>query len=829
MLYPNTFEQKTGFNRIREILKSDCLSPLGVEKADKMNFSTNYDNILLRIEQTDEFKNIILEGLEFPVDNYFDSRNALSKVKIEGTFLTVVELFELKRSLETIKSVLAFFKKQPKETYHALNQLIEDVVFFPYVLERINAILTKNGQMRTSASKELYRIVKEMDMKQANVSKKMHSMLKEAQKNGLVDKDVSLNIRDGKMLIPVAASNKRQIKGIVVDESSTGKTVFIEPFEVTELNNQVRELEFAKQREIVKILTEVTNDIRPYREELTELYELLGTFDFIRAKAQFAIRTKSQKPQHTTHESKTDWYQAVHPLLFIQFQKAKKDVVPLDIHFTNEDRIVLISGPNAGGKSVCLKTVGLVQYMFQCGMLPTALDTSLFGVYHKIFIDIGDEQSLENDLSTYSSHLTNMKYFVEHTDENSLILIDEFGTGTEPMLGGAIAEAVLEKLNANKAKGVITTHYTSLKHYATAADGIINGAMLFDNHRMQPLFRLEIGKPGSSYAFEIARKIGLQQNVLKNASDKIGMEHVNFDKHLKDIQRDRRYWEQKRKKIRQKEKRLEELENKYNDELQKTATKRKEVMDEARREAERMLSESNKRIEHTIQEIKTSQAEKEKTKEARSKLENFKKDFENKAKKQENEKIERKIEKLKNKELQKKSKLLTPKPQNKTTKPERKKIEVGDTVCIKGQDSSGEVLSINDGKAEISFGLMRSFVELKRLQIISNNEARKQQKEIHTGLPRNLTDSIAEKKLHFKPDIDIRGKRMDEALQIVERLVDEAVVCDVRNLRILHGTGHGILRQSIRDYLRTQPIVKSCRDEQVEYGGAGITIVELDF
>jgi len=831
MIYPHNFEEKIGFSRVRQLVKSHCLSVLGVEKVDSLQFQTDYDEILPLLNQTQEFRKIILEGLEFPTENYFDTRTALNKIKIEGSYMTVAELFELKRSLETIKSILQFFKKQSAEAFPALKQLTDDVAFFPYIVERIDGILTRNGEMRTNASKDLQTIVNDIHSKEASVSKLIHSILKKAQAAGYVDTETTLNVRDGKMLIPVAATHKRQIKGIIVDESATGKTVFIEPFEVTELNNQVRELEFAKQREIIKILTTVTNDIRPYREELVDLYDLLGLFDFIRAKALFALSVRAQMPDRTTHESISEWYQATHPLLYLQFQKDKKDVIPLELTMNHHDRIILISGPNAGGKSVCLKTVGLLQYMFQCGMLVTALNTSTFGVYRNIFIDIGDEQSLENDLSTYSSHLKNMKYFMEFSNENTLILIDEFGTGTEPLLGGAIAESVLEKLNENRARGVITTHYTSLKHFATSAEGIINGAMLFDNHRMQPLFKLQIGEPGSSFAFEIARKMGLPNEVLQKASDKIGKEHIDFDKNLKDIQRDRRYWEEKRKKIRQVEKRLEDLELKYNEELQKTSSKRKEIIEEAKLEAKTLLDNSNKLIEKTIHDIKVNQAEKEKTKEARNKLEEFKKNFEEQLQKIENEKIERKIEKLKNKDIEKQSQQLR-RPVHKEPQQRKeveKSIEAGDVVRIKGQENTGEVLSINNDKAEVSFGLMRSFIELSRLEKLSKNEAKKQDKPQKTRLTREMMDEITFKKLYFKPDLDVRGKRMEEALQLVEKLVDEAVVCDVRELRILHGTGYGILRQSIREYLKIQPIVKSCRDEILELGGAGITLVQLDF
>jgi len=679
VIYPKNFENKIGFDKIRAMLINACLSNLGKQKVDDINFCASYKHISELINQVNEFKEICLGENNFPVSYFIDVTTYLQKAKIEGTYLETFELFDLKRSLETIKAILLFFKKKEKEEFPYLKRLILDVKVYPFVLDTINSIINKHGKIKDNASPELLMIKNDLQKKQSGLAKKMQNILKQVQREGLVDHDVSISLRSGRTVIPVPSSNKRKIKGLIHDESSSGKTSYIEPAEIVEINNEIKELEYAEKREIIKILIFFTDSIRPYLDDLFKAYEFLGIIDFIRAKALFAIKINAVKPI-LSQKQDLRWYGAKHPLLFLSYQNEDKRVVPLDIYLGDEKRILLISGPNAGGKSVCLQTVGLLQYMLQCGLLIPVEENSITGLFENIFIDIGDEQSIENDLSTYSSHLINMKFFIRNSDHRTLLLIDEFGTGTEPMLGGAIAEAILGKFNKNRTFGIITTHYTNLKHFASSMDEIENGAMLFDSNKMQPLFQLQIGKPGSSFAFEIARKIGLSEEILKEATEKIGKGHIIFDKHLRDIARDKRYWENKRSRIRKSEKKLDELLDKYSEELSTSEKQRKRIIEKANEEAKEIVAYANKKIENTIRRIKEINAEKEKTKQIRRELEEYKKNL---LKKQgeEEKKIAGKIEKLKKREREIRSK----RPALKKTEPEKitdPTIKVGDKVKI---------------------------------------------------------------------------------------------------------------------------------------------------
>lgn len=824
-IYPSNFENKIGFDKIRELLKSRCLSSLGKELADGCNFVTNPAEIERMLDETTEFMQIIRDGLNFPTGYFVDMRAALQKSKLVGAFLDVTELFDLKRSLETIRAIVLFFKDKDDEIFPRLRHIVRDVQLFPFIYDRIDQIITKHGLIKDNASPELAQIRREIFSLQSNISKVMNSILKKVQAEGLVEKDVTISIRDGRAVIPVLAANKRKIKGIIHDESATGRTAYVEPEEIVETNNRIRELESAEKREIIRILTRFTDDIRPYADDIAYCYEVLAILDFIRAKAIWSIDSHSVKPL-LSNKTEFDWLDARHPLLQINLAKEKRSIVPLNIRLNEKDRILLISGPNAGGKSVCLKTVGLLQYTLQCGIpIPLHIDSKA-GFFEKIFIDIGDDQSLDNDLSTYSSHLINMKFFVRNCSSNSLVLIDEFGTGTEPMLGGAIAEAILNKMNQMGTFGVITTHYTNLKHFASSAPGIVNGAMMYDQQRMEPLFQLQIGKPGSSFAFEIARKIGLPEDILQEATEKIGKDHINFDKHLRDIVRDKRYWESKRQNIRQVEKQLEELAENYQSNLSETKNLRKEIIAKAKKEAEEMLAGSNRIIEQTIREIKEAAAEKERTQEARKKLTEFKeavlqKDTE------EDERIKRKMEKLRQKEEQRSRKPI--KPEAPKSAPVQKKaigeILAGDWVRLKGQETPGEVLEIKGDHLTVAFGQLRSVVKRDKVEQVSHNELKRSKAENKT-LAR-INQEINDKKLNFKPRIDVRGLRAEEGLQKVIDFIDEAVMVEAHELHILHGKGNGILRELIRNYLRTEPAVKSCRDEHVQFGGAGITVVEL--
>ena len=601
----------------------------------------------------------------------------------------------------------------------------------------------------------------------------------------------------------------------------------VEPEEVVEVNNRIRELESAEKREIVKILILFTDEIRPYADDLAYSYGILAELDFIRAKALWAVESESVKPK-ISENLELEWFKARHPLLERNLKTEKRAIVPLDITLTEQNRILLISGPNAGGKSVCLKTVGLVQYMLQCGLpIPVSPD-SRSGLFERMFIDIGDDQSLENDLSTYSSHLTNMKFFTKNSTPKTLVLIDEFGTGTEPMLGGAIAEAVLNRINHLGSYGVITTHYTNLKHFASSADGIENGAMLYDSHQMEPLFRLQIGKPGSSFAFEIARKIGLPEDILQEASDKIGQEHIDFDKHLRDIVRDKRYWESKRQRIRKVERHLDDMAGKYETDLEETERMRKEILAKAKREAEEMLAGTNRMIERTIREIKEANAEKERTREVRRELDDFREEVERKATDEE-ERIARKMEKLREKEQRRREKSPRKEPEKKSAKPAKPKaltLEVGAKVRLSGQQVTGEVLEIQGKNVVVAFGALRSTVKSDKLEFVSNSQLKKTEVRKNSTIAR-INDAIADRKMTFKPEIDVRGMRAEEALQKIQDFIDEAIMVEASELHILHGKGNGILRELIRNYLRTEPMVRHYRDEHVQHGGSGITVVEL--
>ncbi len=825
LVYPETFEVKIGFDKIRELLKGRCLSDLGKELVDEIRFVSDFDRLKEDLSLVNEFVFILREMENFPTSYYFDLRESLAKIRVEGRFLEVQELFDLKRSLETISGIVRFLKQTKDKQFPCLKRLLSNVQVYPYVIERIDAILNKYGKIKDNASPELARIRKELISKQSGVSKRLHAILKKAQDDGLVEEDASVAIRDGRAVIPVASAFKRKLNGIVHDESSTGKTSYIEPAEVVELNNQIRELEYAEMREIVRVLTIFSNDIRPYLPDLLLAYEFLGKIDFIRAKAIYANDINGIKP-YIENKCQLEWEGAVHPLLMLALRRENRKVVPLNITLTPKKHILLISGPNAGGKSVCLKTVGLLQYMLQCGLLIPVKENSVTGIFEKLFIDIGDEQSIENDLSTYSSHLMNMKFFLKNSNEKTLVLIDEFGTGTEPMLGGAIAESILAQLDQMKTFGVITTHYTNLKHFASSAEGIENAAMMYDSALMEPLFQLDIGKPGSSFAFEIARKIGLPENILQAATEKIGVGHINFDKHLRDIVRDKRYWETKRQKIRKVEKSLDELAEKYETDLGQLEKQRKEILLKARHDAEQILAEANKRIENTIFEIRENQADKEKTKLIRANLTEFKQKVQESTSAPD-EFIDQKIQKLKEKESRRNEKRAVRKePVAKEILPEPEVWKIGDKVLMTGNQNIGEILELNDKNAVVAFGHIRTSVSREKLKLITNNEAKKIQRTYNQTLP-NINKGLSEKRLNFKTEIDVRGQRGEEAVQTILAFIDDAIMLDFSELRILHGKGNGILKEMIRNYLKSEPIVKSVRDEHVQFGGAGITVVEL--
>ena len=804
---------------------------MGEERVSEMNFSDQFETVEELLNQVTEFVRIIQEEDNFPDQFFFDVRPSLKRVRVEGMYMDEQELFDLRRSLETIRDIVRFLQRNEEEEsdhpYPSLKRLAGDIAVFPQLITKIDGILDKYGKIKDNASTELSRIRRELANTMGSISRSLNSILRNAQSDGYVDKDVTPTMRDGRLVIPVAPGLKRKIKGIVHDESASGKTVFIEPAEVVEANNRIRELEGDERREIIRILTTFSNTLRPSIPEILQSYEFLAEIDFIRAKSYFAIQTSSIKPS-LENEQLLDWTMAVHPLLQLSLAKHGKKVVPLDIELSTKQRILIISGPNAGGKSVCLKTVGLLQYMLQCGMLVPMHERSHAGLFGSIFIDIGDEQSIEDDLSTYSSHLTNMKIMMKSCNERSLILIDEFGGGTEPQIGGAIAEAVLKRFNIKHTFGVITTHYQNLKHFAEDHEGVVNGAMLYDRHLMQALFQLQIGNPGSSFAVEIARKIGLPEDVIADASEIVGSEYINADKYLQDIVRDKRYWEGKRQTIRQREKQMEETIARYQSEMEELQKSRKEIIRQAKEEAERLLQESNARIENTIRTIKEAQAEKEKTRLVRQELAEFRESMDSLTSKEQEDKIARKMEKLKEKQNRKKEKKQNvPKEQQAAQQtPQVAPITEGCPVRIKGQSSVGEVLEINGKNAVVAFGSIKTTVKLERLER-SNATPQKQEPAKSTFVSNQTQDSMYEKKLNFKQDIDVRGMRGDEALQAVTYFVDDAILVGMSRVRILHGTGTGILRTLIRQYLQTVPGIRHFTDEHVQFGGAGITVVDL--
>ncbi len=865
MIYPNNFEHKLGFDEIRRLLKERCLSTLGKEKVDEITFSTHADAINEQLAQVREFRRLKEEKDDFPMQYFFDVRESIMRIRLENTHLEEDEVWDLRRSLETIANMVRYLEHGAEETasgeikypYPALHRLTEGVMTFPAMIRRIDSILDKFGKIKDSASMTLATIRHDLEKTQGGISRTLYTILHAAQKDGLVDKDAAPTMRDGRLVIPIVPQLKRKISGIVHDESATGKTVFIEPTEVVEANNKVRQLEAEERREVIRILTVFTDEVRPHVSEILDSYQLLAQIDLIQAKTNWAELTKAFEPQ-IGNKPHIDWIHAVHPLLQLSLEKQGKKVVPLDISLTSHPspvttkagRLLIISGPNAGGKSVCLKTVGLLQYMLQCGLPIPISERSTTGIFHHILIDIGDEQSIENDLSTYSSHLMNMKQMMKQANDKSLILIDEFGSGTEPTIGGAIAEAMLKQFWKKQTFGVITTHYQNLKHFAEDHEGVINGAMLYDRHEMQALFQLAIGQPGSSFAIEIARKTGIPEEVIKDASDIVGSDYIQSDKYLQDIVRDKRYWEGKRQTIHQHEKRLEVSGKKLEETIEEIEAERKEILRKAKEQAEELLRESNKKIENAIREIKEAQAEKERTRQAREELNAFKEELDNIDTRANDEAIERKIrqiqERKERREKKKKERLeagcekaentqatdisLTSSPSPLTS------ITTGETVRIKGLSSVGIVDSINGKMATVIFGGMKTKMRIERLEHAEmpkqqTTKAEERNNSIagsYATVSRDTRDVIDSRKLNFRQDLDVRGMRGDEAINAVTYFIDDAILVGMSRIRILHGTGTGILRQLIRQYLATVPNVKSYRDEHVQFGGAGITVVDLD-
>ena len=854
------------------------------------------------MEEIREFRRIQEGQDDFPLDNFFDVRESVSRIRLEGTHMEVEELFDLKRSLETIIAIVSFLSRgeetEQGEIRHytpALYALADGIATFPILVQRISQIIDKFGKMRDNASPDLLQIRRELSRMEGSISRTLYSILHSAQAEGLVEKDVTPTLRDGRLVIPVAPGMKRRISGIVHDESATGRTVYIEPSEVVEANNRIRELENEECREIIRILTEFAKKMRPNVPEILDSYSLMAAVDFIRAKAELARLFRSFEPE-VSDKPHIDWIRAVHPLLQLSLErKSRKDanrlsstdnshadkdsddeislqednilseeeyktgnvppsVVPLDIQLTKDKHLLIISGPNAGGKSVCLKTVGLLQYMLQCGLSIPVGDRSTTGIFTDIMIDIGDEQSIENDLSTYSSHLMNMKIMMRHATEHTLILIDEFGTGTEPQIGGAIAEAVLRQFWKKHVWAVITTHYQNLKHFAENHPGTANGAMLYDRHEMRPLFQLAIGRPGSSFAIEIARKTGIPEEVIHDAADIVGSDYIQSDKYLQDIVRDKRYWESKRQTIHSHEKELEKRIAQYEKDIATLEQSRKDILRRAKEQAEEIIKESNRRIENTIREIREKQAEKEDTKRIRQELAAYEegllsssqpdKPGKNNKKKMKDsgllsdEDFQKKVDKIKSrkerheqhlKERAGKQQAAAEALKNAVRKQQTDGVvNVGDAVRIKGLTTIGKVEAIDGKQATVIFGDMRTKMAVSRLEHVDAASLQTEQQQFQAyNYSRETRETIDKHRNQFHQELDVRGMRADEALNQVQYFIDDAILVGAGQVRILHGKGNGILRQLIRQYLASIPNVKSYRDEHVQFGGAGITVVEL--
>ena len=902
MIYPKNFEQKIGFTEVRSLLRARCLSPLGKERVDAMSFSTDAAQVNTWMEEIREFRRIQEGQDDFPLDNFFDVRESVVRIRLEGTHMEVEELFDLKRSLETIIAIVNFLSRgeeteqgEIRHYYPALYNLADGVATFPLLVQRISQIIDKFGKMRDNASPELLKIRRELARIEGSISRTLYGILRAAQGEGLVEKDVTPTLRDGRLVIPVAPGLKRKISGIVHDESATGRTVYIEPTEVVEANNKVRELENEERREMIRILTDFAKKVRPNVREILDSYNLMAAVDFIRAKAELARLFKSFEPQ-VAEEPHIDWIRAIHPLLQLSLERKHNNklndslsvnnngidkvsnevdntqdydtvleeendtrnvpssVVPLDIQLTKDKHLLIISGPNAGGKSVCLKTVGLLQYMLQCGLSIPVGDRSTTGIFTDIMIDIGDEQSIENDLSTYSSHLMNMKVMMRRASESTLILIDEFGTGTEPQIGGAIAESVLRQFWKKHAWAVITTHYQNLKHFAEEHPGTVNGAMLYDRHEMRPLFQLAIGRPGSSFAIEIARKTGIPEEVIRDASEIVGSDYIQSDKYLQDIVRDKRYWENKRQTIHSHEKELEKRIGQYEKDIAALEQSRKEILNRAKAQAEEIIKESNRRIENAIREIREKQAEKEETKRIRQELAAYeaglldgsktdKGETSNKKKLKSSgllsdDDFQKKVDKIKSRKERHEQHLKEKAGKQQAAAEALKNavrkqqggglVMAGDSVRIKGLTSVGKVESIEGKQATVIFGGMRTKMAISRLEHVDAATIQSEQKQFQAyNYSRETRETIDKHRNQFRQELDVRGMRADEALNQVQYFIDDAILVGASQVRILHGKGNGILRQLIRQYLGSVPNVTNYRDEHVQFGGAGITVVEL--
>lgn len=835
-----------GFDRVRKIISDRCSTEYATARTAEENFSTDAREIRQRLLLTDEMRMIVMFEESFPSNGYIDCVRFLEILTNEGSNIDLVSLGKLKTMLETLRRITLFFSNIKDGIYPNLKKMVSSIVLFPEVQQRIDTILDKFGNVKDTASDELYDIRRKLKDKEGAISKRIGILLKKAQADGIVDQDASVVVRDGKMLIPVSTSNKRKIQGFVYDESSSGKTTFIEPAEIVEITNEISELHFAETREIARILYEFSDWLRPYVPDLLDGAKCIGEMDFLIAKAQTALDFVAGMPIISDTEE-MDLRKARHPLLERSLKRDGKEIVPLTVTLTPQKHILLISGPNAGGKSVCLKTVGLLQYMFQWGMLIPTSETSEMMVFDRIMADIGDGQSIDNDLSTYSSFLESMKDMLKEADSHTLVLIDEFGSGTEPAAGGAIAEAILNEFDKRGVYGVITTHYTNLKLYASGADtGVINGAMQFDAKNIAPLFKLEMGLPGNSFAFELARKMGLPEEIIKDAENRAGEEFVGIERNLRKIARNRRVLDEKIQKIRNTDKTLESITDKYQKELEDIRKKRQEIIDEAKREAEDIVKGANRQVEHTIRTIKEKQAEKSQTRKARADLQDFvnalaaKKEQDQQDRDSYLEDKLRKVNERQQRQLARKNRRATTEDQKRMNEEAEKSrmissfrsgpLQVGEKVRIKANGMVGEVAIVSDKAVTVIIGNIKSKMPLDKVERITSNEYKSAVKAAPKPVTQttSMDSSISERKLNFKMELDVRGQRVNEALDNVMHYIDDAIMLNVSSVRIIHGKGTGALREEIQKFLRATPGVVSAKDESVQLGGSGVTVVTFD-
>lgn len=835
-----------GFDRVRKIISDRCSTEYATARTAEENFSTDAREIRQRLLLTDEMRMIVMFEESFPSNGYIDCVRFLEILANEGSNIDLVSLGKLKTMLETLRRITLFFSNIKDGIYPNLKKMVSSIVLFPEVQQRIDTILDKFGNVKDTASDELYDIRRKLKDKEGAISKRIGILLKKAQADGIVDQDASVVVRDGKMLIPVSTSNKRKIQGFVYDESSSGKTTFIEPAEIVEITNEISELHFAETREIARILYEFSDWLRPYVPDLLDGAKCIGEMDFLIAKAQTALDFVAGMPIISETEE-MDLRKARHPLLERSLKRDGKEIVPLTVTLTPQKHILLISGPNAGGKSVCLKTVGLLQYMFQWGMLIPTSETSEMMVFNRIMADIGDGQSIDNDLSTYSSFLESMKDMLKEADSHTLVLIDEFGSGTEPAAGGAIAEAILNEFDKRGVYGVITTHYTNLKLYASGADtGVINGAMQFDAKNIAPLFKLEMGLPGNSFAFELARKMGLPEEIIKDAENRAGEEFVGIERNLRKIARNRRVLDEKIQKIRNTDKTLESITDKYQKELEDIRKKRQEIIDEAKREAEDIVKGANRQVEHTIRTIKEKQAEKSQTRKARADLQDFvnalaaKKEQDQQDRDSYLEDKLRKVNERQQRQLARKNRRATTEDQKRMNEEAEKSrmissfrsgpLQVGEKVRIKANGMVGEVAIVSDKAVTVIIGNIKSKMPLDKVERITSNEYKSAVKAAPKPVTQttSMDSSISERKLNFKMELDVRGQRVNEALDNVMHYIDDAIMLNVSSVRIIHGKGTGALREEIQKFLRATPGVVSAKDESVQLGGSGVTVVTFD-